>query len=98
MADRPAPEGVWHHIAYSQTEGSGTLYIDGVAVATGEAPLQPRDMSEAPSYNWLGRPHFGGDLYLKALYHDFRIYSRALSPEEIATIAIKTEILNLETE
>jgi hypothetical protein len=98
MADRPAPKGVWHHIAYSQAGESGTLYIDGVAVATGDAPLQPRDMSQAPSYNWLGRPHFDGDLYLKALYHDFRIYSRALLPEEIATLALKTEALNLAAE
>jgi hypothetical protein len=98
MADRPAPKGVWHHIAYSQGEGSGTLYIDGVAVATGEAPLQPKDMTQAPVYNWLGRPHFGGDLYLKALYHDFRIYNRALPAEEIAALATKTETLNLATE
>jgi hypothetical protein len=98
MADRPAVKGVWHHVAYSQAGESGTLYIDGVAVATGDAPLQPKDMSEAPSYNWLGRPHFGGDLYLKALYHDFRLYNRALPPGEIANLAAKVKKLNLATE
>ena len=86
MPDRPAEKGVWHHIAYSQGGSTGTLYIDGEAVASGDAPLQPKDLSEPTRFNWLGRPPFAGDVYLKALYHDFRIYDKALSQEEIKAL------------
>lgn len=98
MPDKPAEKGVWHHVAYSQGGTTGTLYIDGEAVATGEAPLQPKDMTEAPKFNWLGRPHFRGDVYLKAMYHDFRIYDKALSREEIKILMKELEGLNRATD
>ena len=94
MPDRPAPKGVWHHIAYSQGGSTGTLYIDGEAVAVGDAPLQPKDLSEPTRFNWLGKPHFAGDVYLKAMYHDFRIYDKALSREEIKILGKDLEGLN----
>jgi hypothetical protein len=94
MPDRPAEKGVWHHVAYSQAGPVGTLYIDGEAVATGDAPLQPKDLSEPTRFNRLGRPPFENDVYLKAMYHDFRIYDKALSQEEIGILLTDLEGLN----
>jgi hypothetical protein len=97
MPNRPADKGVWQHVAYSQGGRTGTLYIDGEVVATGPAILQPADIGEAPRFNWLGRPPFAGDLYLKAMYHDFRIYNKAITPAEIELLMKDLEGLNLAT-
>ena len=94
MADRPAEKGVWMHVAYSQGGRTGTLYLNGEVLATGPAILQPKDIGEAPRFNWLGKPHFRNDVYLKAMYHDFRIYNRSLSQEEIRGLARNVDGLN----
>ncbi|MDR2911402.1 MAG: LamG domain-containing protein [Bacteroidales bacterium] len=96
MADRPAEKGVWMHVAYSQGGRTGTLYLNGEVLATGPAVLQPKDIGEAPRFNWLGKPHFANDVYLKAMYHDFRIYNRALSQEEIKNLAQNLDGLRAE--
>ncbi|MDR2882515.1 MAG: LamG domain-containing protein [Alistipes sp.] len=97
MADRPAEKGVWMHVAYSQGGQTGTLYVDGEVLATGPAILQPKDIGEAPRFNWLGKPHFRNDVYLKAMYHDFRIYNRALSQDEVKNLARDLDGLNVAT-
>ncbi len=97
MADRPADKGVWQHVAYSQGGQTGTLYLNGEVLATGPAILQPKDIGEAPRFNWLGKPHFKNDVYLKAMYHDFRIYNRALSQEEIKSLMQNLDGLNAAT-
>ncbi len=94
MADRPAERGVWMHVAYSQGGQTGTLYLDGEVLATGPAILQPKDIGQPTRFNWLGKPHFANDVYLKAMYHDFRIYNRALSQDEIRGLARDLDGLN----
>jgi hypothetical protein len=84
----PAVKGVWQHIVYTQSGKTGTLYIDGKVVATGDASIQPKDISKPTICNWLGRAPFPGDVFLlNTLYHDFRIYNRGLSPTEISKLA-----------
>ena len=47
-----------------------------------------------PAYNWIGRPPFYGDSYLKqTLVSDFRLYDAALSDAEVASLAAVTEQL-----
>jgi hypothetical protein len=71
-------------VVYTQTGKTGTLYLDGQPVATGKAPIQPKDISTKTLYNWLGRAPFRGDVYLKnAQYRDFRIYDKGLTQKEI---------------
>lgn len=86
MPNRPAEKGVWHHMAYSQRDTTGILYVNGEVVASGPAILQPKNIEEPPRFNWMGRPPFPGDVYLKAMYHDFRIYDKALTQEEIKNL------------
>ena len=97
MPGRPADKGVWQHVAYSQGGQTGTLYLNGEVLATGPAILQPKDIGEAPRFNWLGKPHFASDVYLKAMYHDFRIYNRALSQDEIKILMKDLDGLNAAT-
>ena len=81
--------GVWHHFAVVLTAGSpytGTLYIDKVAVGTNATmTLHPSDLS-ASTNNWLGRSQFAADPLLNGYLDDFRVYKRALTATEIATL------------
>ncbi len=92
---KPAVKGKWQHIAYIQAKGVGTLYVDGEAVATDKASIQPKDMTAAPGFNWLGRAPFKPDVYLKhTLYHEFQIYDVALPLKDLKKKADKLSGLN----
>jgi hypothetical protein len=79
----------WHHIVVVLPAGAtytGTLYIDGVAVATNAAMSVHLSDIGATTMNWLGRSPFTSDPYFSGSLDDFRIYSRALSAEEVAAL------------
>ena len=86
-------ESVWHHIAVVLPAGptyTGTLYIDGVAVATNSTmTLHASDLG-ATTNNWLGRSQFSGtsgsNPCFNGLLDEFRVYKRALSQQEIAEL------------
>jgi hypothetical protein len=84
-----AMTGNWHHLAYTQQDTIGTLYVDGMLVMMDTITWVPANTLPKPGligtkYNWLGRSSYVGDAYLsKTLLHDFRIYNKALSEEEI---------------
>ncbi|MFC0877250.1 LamG-like jellyroll fold domain-containing protein [Saccharicrinis sp. FJH2] len=89
-----APQGAWHHIAYVQEGGNGTLYLDGDVLSDVSITYFPysviaRDSADGVAingtpYNWLGRSPYPSDDYLQntAMY-DFRLYSIPLSQDEI---------------
>jgi hypothetical protein len=80
---------VWHHIAIVLPAGStytGTLYIDGVAVATNNAMTLHMGDVGATTMNWLGRSPFNSDPYFYGALDDLRIYKRALSSSEISAL------------
>jgi hypothetical protein len=84
---------VWHHIAIVLPAGStytGTMYIDGVVVATNDAmTLHMSDLATTTN-NWIGRSTFGGsaggDPFFYGSLDDFRVYKRALSQQEISAL------------
>ena len=79
-----ARKGEWENVIYVQSGNTGSIYINGELRTSGNASLQPKDMGQSTDYNWLGRPHFSGDVYLKnTSLSDFRIYNRALNQSEI---------------
>lgn len=95
----PAPKGVWQHIVYTQTGTTGVIYLNGQLTKVGNIPVTPSAIGEATGYNWLGRPQFSGDAYLKgASYADFRIYNRALTTTEVQTLAQGLADLNYEAD
>lgn len=98
----PALKGDWHHFAYTQAGTTGTIWIDGMQMNSGEITNTPANTLARPEYlgtlyNWLGRSCYSGDVYLKnTMLYDFRIYSRALNAEEIQTTKLNiNETLSL---
>ena len=75
----------WHHVAVVFDAGSITLYLDGVSVTVVQSALTPSSLGVTTN-NWLGRSQYGNDGYLSAKLDDFRIYNKALSPQELARI------------
>lgn len=93
--NKTAEQGRWHHVALSQSGGTVTLYMDGVAVKSENASLNPSAIGSATPYNWLGRAPFSGDAYLKgASYSDFRVYNRALNTTELGSFTTTLDALN----
>lgn len=82
-------KGEWHHMAYAQKGTTGTLYFDGVAVATGPISNVPsvslvKDGLTGTYYNWIGRSGYASDVYLaKTLIYDFEIYNIGASEDDI---------------
>jgi len=85
----PVPTQSWHHVAVTLAAGSpytGTLYVDGTAVATNNAmTLHATDLGTTTG-NYLGRSAFSSDPYFNGVLDDFRIYRRALGAAEIAAL------------
>jgi alpha-L-arabinofuranosidase len=77
------PAGEWAHLAVTLSGTTGTLYVNGVAVATNPSMhLTPADLG-ATTNNWIGKSQYPADPLLHGLVDDFQIYSRALSAAEV---------------
>jgi len=82
------PAGTWTHVAVALKGDTGTLYVDGKAVATREAMTLDPDRVLGPNTlagndcTFLGRGDKGR--YFKGLITDFRVY---VQPQEAAAIA-----------
>ncbi len=81
------PLNTWSNVAVTLSGTTGTLYINGQAVATNaNMTLNPAALGTT-SNNWIGRSQFGGDPFLSATVDDFNVYDHALSAADIATLA-----------
>jgi hypothetical protein len=84
-----APKGAWHHIAFTQQGDTGTVYVDGVSVATGSMTNIPSTAITIAGrtgtlFNWLGRSCYNGDQYLqKTLIYDFQLLKIPLTSDDI---------------
>ncbi len=77
------PTGVWTHVAFTIKGSVGILYVDGVEVGRNETLTQSlKDLGDT-SLNYIGKSQWP-DPYLQGRVDNFRIITRALSPEEIA--------------
>jgi hypothetical protein len=75
--------GVSYHIAVTLKGNTGILYVNGVAVGTNSAmTLRPSSLGSTAN-NYIGRSQYP-DPYFNGVVDEFRIYSVALSPSEIA--------------
>ena len=75
--------GLWHHVAVTLNASTGTLYLNGAAAATNSTmTLKPASLGNSPN-NYLGKSQWA-DPYLNGSMDEFRIYSVALSPAEVA--------------
>ena len=84
-----APKGAWHHFAYSQSGTIGTVYLDGISIATGSITnLASTAITIAGRTgtldNWLGRSCYSTDAYLqKTLIYDFQLLNVSVSSDDL---------------
>jgi hypothetical protein len=81
----PLEAGRWVHLAAVKRGARLLLYVDGIESASSEAPVEVE--SEAENLALGGNPNFPGNEFLPASLADFRLYARALAPEEIRDLA-----------
>jgi len=79
--------GTWTHIAVTLSGSTCKLYINGsvVAVKT-NMTLEPSNLGNT-TQNYIGKSQYSADPYLSGAIDDFRIYSRALSTNELTALA-----------
>jgi hypothetical protein len=81
------PLNTWSHVAVTLSGGTGTLYVNGVAVGTNTGmTLNPSDLGTT-TQNWIGRSQYPADPYLNGAVDDFQIYDSALSAAQVAALA-----------
>ncbi|MFG1671147.1 beta-L-arabinofuranosidase domain-containing protein [Streptomyces sp. Y7] len=82
----PLPLGRWSHLAVTLGGGTGTLYVNGTAVARNTAmSLTPAALGSLTN-NWLGRSNFAADPVFAGAYDEFNVWSRALGAAEITEL------------
>lgn len=83
------PVGQEFHLAitysftYSFTGNTTRVYTNGTLVATGPAS-KPLSALTGDVNNWLGKSQFPADAMFAGTYNEFRLYSEALTPTQVA--------------
>jgi hypothetical protein len=86
----PLPLNTWSLVTVTLSGTTGTLYVDGQPVGTNaNMTLNPSSLGNT-TQDTIGRSQFPWDPYLSATVDDFNIYSRALTPAEVAALATGT--------
>ena len=80
------PLNTWSHVAVTLAGTTGTLYLNGTAVATNPNMTLPPSALGNTNQNWIGRSQYP-DPMLNAAVDDFNLYDLALSPGEVAALA-----------
>ena len=91
--DGPAlTANAWTHLAVTLSGDTATLYVNGVAVASNDTfTLHPTNMGPT-TQNYIGKSQWN-DPALQGSIDDFRIYSRALTAEQLAKLAQTVEVV-----
>jgi len=72
----------WVHLAVTLGDDGVVIYVDGEPVATSTSiTLRPSDFH--PLLNYIGRSQFNADPDFKGSIDDFRVYSYALTADEV---------------
>ncbi|MGW3287941.1 beta-L-arabinofuranosidase domain-containing protein [Streptomyces sp. NPDC001002] len=80
------PSNEWSHLAVTIADGTGTLYVNGTAVARNTAmALTPAALGTL-AHNWLGRSNYPADPVFAGAFGGFDVWSRALTAAEIAEL------------
>ncbi|MFD7685132.1 beta-L-arabinofuranosidase domain-containing protein [Streptomyces sp. NPDC059781] len=82
----PLPVGEWSHLAVTLADGTGTLYVNGTAVARSTAVTLTPAVLGTLTNNWLGRSNFPADPVFAGAFEDVDVFSRALTADEITEL------------
>lgn len=81
------PTKTWQHVAITMDEFDAVLYVNGQEVKRSSTfNVEPRMLLET-TMNYIGKSRNSSHNLFDGKLDDFRIYNRALSVEEIATLA-----------
>ncbi|WP_353882812.1 immunoglobulin-like domain-containing protein [Paenibacillus amylolyticus] len=81
------PTKTWQHVAITMDEFDAVLYVNGQEVKRSSTfNVEPRMLLET-TMNYIGKSRNSSHSLFDGKLDDFRIYNRALSVEEIATLA-----------
>jgi alpha-L-arabinofuranosidase len=86
--------GVWTHVAVTLAGSVGTLYVNGVAVATNNSMTLHLSSLGSTNHTYLGKSQFSGDPALAGSIDDFRIYNQALSAQQVLLLATPTVLVS----
>ncbi|MCO8271591.1 ThuA domain-containing protein [Actinoplanes sp. TRM 88003] len=75
----------WNHVAFTRQGAVGTLYLNGVAIASRSNLTIGMSAIGPTANNWLGRNGYG-DAAFDGLIDDVRTYTSALSGPEVAAM------------
>lgn len=79
----------WQHIAVTMEGKTAVIYLNGLEVARSEnITLKPGDLGNSIQ-NYIGRSQFSADPYYDGKIDDFRVYSRALSGQDIVDLMVE---------
>lgn len=77
----------WHTVTMVQSGNACTIYIDGVRKGAGSTSVRPASFASGITQSWLGRSPYESDAYLtNTMMDNFRIFSKALSADEVKVI------------
>ncbi|MFI2632284.1 beta-L-arabinofuranosidase domain-containing protein [Streptomyces collinus] len=80
------PLNQWSHLAVTIADGTGTLYVNGTAVARNTAmSLTPAALGTLKN-NWLGRSNYSADPVFAGAFEEFDVFSRALTAAEVTEL------------
>ncbi|HEX9047307.1 MAG TPA: family 43 glycosylhydrolase, partial [Verrucomicrobiae bacterium] len=84
VIDAPAalPTNSWCHVGVTLDGTRGVLYLNANPIAT-NSNLTLRPWQLLSKSNYLGKSQWPGDPYFNGKIDSFRVFSRALSPQEI---------------
>ena len=84
------PVGQWTHLTVTKSGNIGVLYMNGVETGRNtDMNLGPSDLGEL-TRNYIGKSQYA-DPMLKGTVDELRIYSKALTPEEIKDLYDKKD-------
>ncbi len=81
QAPSPLPLNTWTHLAFTYTNGTQTILINGSPVATATGVLPPNSITRMTNY--IGRSLYAGDAYANANFDEFRIWNVARTAAQI---------------
>lgn len=80
------PLNQWSHLAVMLAGSTGTLYVNGTAVAQNTSmTLNPAALGTLAN-NWLGRSNYPTDPVFAGAFDEFNVWSRALTAAEITAL------------
>ncbi|MDN4603515.1 family 43 glycosylhydrolase [Paenibacillus sp. F6_3S_P_1C] len=82
IAAEPLPSNQWVHVAVILQGDTGTLYVNGKAVASStEITFNPKDLQVTEAY--LGKSRYTADPFYKGSMDNVKVYDKALTSAEI---------------